>query len=438
MDSLQSVLLEPISDSTKVMILNRIAWNYVFNNFDSAKLYFKRAIKAANESENVFVKAYTQLNLGSFHTINENYTGGLNCYLSCLYLSENNDLTKLMPAIWGNMGNLYSLQKEYDKSLLYYKKRLGIARKNNSKGNLVRNMSNIGSAYVNLGYYDSADLFLSEAEVIAEAENMDMSMIYHNRGKLYQNDSNWHEAIKYYKKSVNVKKKNKVEGQLPSTYNGLGGVYMALGYIDSAKFYYNKAYNIALKFNFYSDARNSISHLSRIKAEEEDYEEAYLLSEKLITLADSIKSNSNKKEIASIEFYHNMEIEQLRNDIEEQRSDLMRVVIVILTLLIITIMAVLILSVMMYLRKKKANIVLVKRVQEKTLELEKKNKILEKHAFDLSHTIKSPITTILGIINLLDYDQKAEEQTECLTKLKGVSENLDSVLSEKASTIDNT
>jgi ligand-binding sensor domain-containing protein len=71
---------------------------------------------------------------------------------------------------------------------------------------------------------------------------------------------------------------------------------------------------------------------------------------------------------------------------------------------------------------------LEKRVAERTFELEKKNKALEEYAFINAHNLRSPVASILGLINLLSHIKDEKESKEIMEHMKISAEKLDEVV----------
>ncbi len=69
-------------------------------------------------------------------------------------------------------------------------------------------------------------------------------------------------------------------------------------------------------------------------------------------------------------------------------------------------------------------------VQNRTLELERKNKALEEYAFINAHKLRSPVATILGLINLISKTKLDHEGKEINRRLHHTADELDSVVSE--------
>ncbi|MDN4164978.1 histidine kinase dimerization/phospho-acceptor domain-containing protein [Cytophagales bacterium LB-30] len=74
-------------------------------------------------------------------------------------------------------------------------------------------------------------------------------------------------------------------------------------------------------------------------------------------------------------------------------------------------------------------------VQQRTIELENKNKVLEEYAFINAHKLRSPVATILGLTSLLDRQNLEGEAAEILEHLKKSTERLDDTIREVQSRI---
>jgi signal transduction histidine kinase len=67
-------------------------------------------------------------------------------------------------------------------------------------------------------------------------------------------------------------------------------------------------------------------------------------------------------------------------------------------------------------------------VHERTQEIENKNKVLEEYAFINAHQLRSPVASVLGLINLIDKTPLTEEGREIVDHLRKSSNRLDYVV----------
>lgn len=68
------------------------------------------------------------------------------------------------------------------------------------------------------------------------------------------------------------------------------------------------------------------------------------------------------------------------------------------------------------------------RVRERTQVLEKKNRQLSEYAFINSHVLRSPLSTMMGLINLIQYTSLSEEDQKIYVHLKDTSILLDDIV----------
>ena len=68
-------------------------------------------------------------------------------------------------------------------------------------------------------------------------------------------------------------------------------------------------------------------------------------------------------------------------------------------------------------------------VLERTRELEKKNKALEEYAFINAHRLRSPVASILGLINLMNKVHLNDEAKGIMSHLRDSTEKLDATVS---------
>ncbi len=74
------------------------------------------------------------------------------------------------------------------------------------------------------------------------------------------------------------------------------------------------------------------------------------------------------------------------------------------------------------------NETLEERVKERTIVLEQKNKQLAEYAFINAHLLRSPVSSILGLINLLEYEKLNEEERNIFNYMKKTVKQLDSIV----------
>lgn len=80
---------------------------------------------------------------------------------------------------------------------------------------------------------------------------------------------------------------------------------------------------------------------------------------------------------------------------------------------------------------------LEQRVKERTSILEEKNKQLTEYAFINSHVLRSPVSTMMGLINLMSYSELPEDEKKVYVHLKETAKILDKVVFKINNAIEN-
>lgn len=139
--------------------------------------------------------------------------------------------------------NEYSNPK---KALVYSKKILNHPL-NQEPYYRARNHINVGKLFKNLGQFDSAVVNMLAGIKIAEKEDdfKNKAMGYNSLGVIYKTNSDWANALKYYRLSYIECANNGFANGTAMTLNNIGTIHDAMENQDSAIFYYQKAMKIA-------------------------------------------------------------------------------------------------------------------------------------------------------------------------------------------------
>ena len=80
---------------------------------------------------------------------------------------------------------------------------------------------------------------------------------------------------------------------------------------------------------------------------------------------------------------------------------------------------------------------LEERVKERTKVLEEKNKQLTEYAFINSHVLRSPVSTMMGLLNLMKYTDLPDEERKVYEHLKDTAKILDNIVFKINNALDN-
>ncbi|MDZ7606312.1 MAG: tetratricopeptide repeat protein [Cyclobacteriaceae bacterium] len=342
-----------------------------------------------------------------------------------------------------NLGLAYSAQKMEGRgnrqAILNFKRAIDYSIKYDQQHRLGFAYNGIAQAFINEDNYDTARYYLqlSNNQSIKNDYRQLESSNYFLLSKLSFQEGDYNQAIQYLNRSQGLLKQLGDKNRIKNNYGLYSEIYAAQNLLDSA-YYYQKWFSIMKDSIFNEELANNLANVQIATIEEQsqrkiaDQEEAnkrtrmfmlFLASILLLSIALIVVIFRNNARMQKI----NKQLSESRNEIQDQKEDL---------------------------EKKndqlaeahntiqRQNDVLTninqeldKKVQERTLELDKSNRGLEKAVRDLdqfiyktSHDLRGPIATMQGIINLGMIESKEPVSMQYFSTLNNVSNNLNNVL----------
>ena len=257
-DSLQNELLTA-TDTTRIIILNNIAQQYINNNPDSAIKYLEVSLESAK--------------LLNYH--------------------------KGIAVAYGLMGNCYSIIGDYDISENYYNKSIDLYEKlgNNAKTAHYQ----IRKAYLYIIQNNYIDAFSILNKVKESADEKIEASVNHSIAYTYHEIENFEEALRYIHLALKYYEKEGNIPQIANCNNFMGSIYYQLNKNDMALKYYNNSLNLIKDTLLGKDYAFVIGNIGLIKDREKKYDEAIVLFQKA---AEILIRPSDKLALANI--YNNL------------------------------------------------------------------------------------------------------------------------------------
>jgi signal transduction histidine kinase len=258
-DSLTN-LLNKAKDSSRVVILRQLSWEY--RNLDTSKAisFGKDALEGANE------------------------------------LSLNHERADIL----GRLGVYKRNQGNFSKAMDYYFKGLDIAIKYNYLELEALEFNNIGDIYYRLGIYDQALDYVRKAlNISIQLKNKyNLSYIYHMLGLIYMNSSMSDSALISFKKSLEYRIQLNLKSGIASSYLNIGMSYYKKANYDSSYIYYNRALEIFKAMNDRAGIANVYKCIGEYYNQKEDYYKALENLEKSMRLIKGFGIQQVNKEAA--------------------------------------------------------------------------------------------------------------------------------------------
>jgi nitrogen-specific signal transduction histidine kinase len=294
----------------------------------------------------------------------DNYHIGLEVLLDCLYIYRKLGDQHNEARVLKSMGTIYEYFGDQENAISAYLNSISagrLAKDPNLESNAYNPLSGI---YLKKGL---VDLALSTIEKSIEIKNQTkdlrgLAFALYGRGKVYIKLARFEEAVNDLNTSIELHLKMGDNLGVAMAYNKLGVLSHELGRFQEARRYLLEAQGVATKFNIQFINYKTLYNLHLVCKSENKHEEALNYLDKYLTLKESVINNHTYNVIKSYEAISR--VKALEHEAEVQRS--------------------------------------------KTEIIEKKNAELDSFFYRVSHDLKGPISSLLGLHNLVKLEIKDE------------------------------
>ena len=382
-----------------------IGYSYQYEQVKAFDSYLNALqIYKANDNQVGVAKVYN--NIGNLYRDND-YEKSLHYFKMAVIIAKKRQDSMLIASLGLNMGNVYLRKQDFYEALAKFNEARKVFEKANDFPNLMNCLQNLCVAYFNLKQYDKAKELLIQANAGAKKlENSTaIASIDLTLADLFIAENNFDEAEKYIKEGTLNAQNNKVESDFAYTYYQLeykrGNYKQALNYLT--KIYKQDS----IEYKGYVSARigmSDIQHEQEAKLQhnqiiiERQKNQKYLLWGSsvaacllMIVIVLLIANVKRKAET-------NKRLTELNGEVSKQKDNLDRI-----------------------------NHHLEEIIDERTKDLQIKNKKLSEYSSYLSHQIRGPIATLKGLMNL--EKEGLVDKKECIVMMdKCVSEIDDKII----------
>lgn len=367
--------------------------------------------------------------------------------------------------------------KDYPKAIDFFNRSIELNKKINNDSGIAKIQSNLGMIYSDMREYEqSLKYFQSALDYRLEyGEKSEIISTYINKSVVLNNLKRFDEAVLNLENSLTLATEMNDVGQMKSCYGMLAETYEKMGNQEKTMHYFNlyKTFHEMIQRNRINDVKKEVE-VERLHAMQEEldnkekeiqllqaYKELQEMEDEVSNLnseAQKLITTNTKQELALslLEADNNLNKSIIRE--KEARENLQENVILFTIIGIVILVLFVALLFRNYKFKLKINGQLVARneeikelnetlenkVRERTRELqatmerlENQNRNLNQFSHVVSHNLRAPIVTILGLTEIIDSNEPGSESNiKVINHLKDVVKNLDSVVRDLASILE--
>ncbi len=296
LDSLNNVCKNAKYDTTKVLAMTSIAYEYRNNKADTCIYIAEKALEISKKLnfEKGKANAYYNIGLGNFNK--GKYPEALTMYEKSLYIFEKISDEQGIANNLNNIGLIYDNQGNYPLALEYYQKSLKINEKIKNKRVIAINLNNIGSIYDYQGNYPLALEYYQKSLKIREDidDKRGIANSLNNIGLIYENQGNYPLALEYLQKSLKIKEKIGNKDGISSSLTNIGNIYYHQNNYPLALEYYQKSLKMQEEINDKQNIAMCLSNMGNIYEKQDNYPLALEYLQKSLKIQEEMEDKQGQ------------------------------------------------------------------------------------------------------------------------------------------------
>lgn len=461
-DSLQNALNNSNADSSRVDILYALWREYINTDISIARKYALQQYKLSKDLD-YHAGLSNSLNCLGYCSVNEgDYTKGLFFSQEALRISEKTgDFNGKFLAL-EQIASIHYYREDYKGAISCYKKLLETAASGGHPEYLAGTYCSMGAAYLNLQLYDSSLMCYHHSLSVYKDLNQRnyLSVVNANIGDVYKEIDSLQTALKYYSEALGLclRMENPDDkDNLVYIYYSMGEVAGKMGDHKRSLDYFIKALDFTEEISERKRTQREI--FTRMAAEYErvgDYKNALAFYKLFGQLKDSLLSEESLRNINELEAKYESKDKDDKikfltkeNELEKLKSEQKELITWCTTAVSFAFLVIIALLYAGYRQKRRINRKLVQKVRERTAKLTEVNEQMQKNIGELvekeqqlhqanselstllyriSHDLRTPLISAMGLVNLFRVSNTTEDKDKCIKMIDQSIKNMDSML----------
>jgi serine phosphatase RsbU (regulator of sigma subunit) len=320
LDSLKIRLSEEKSDTGKVILYYRIAYELQFTDLEQSQTYAQKALDDAEKLKYTKGIGNSLVQLGNIEHIKGNKSKSEEYNLKALdILLKIKDLPGIA-ICYNNLGILAHNSNDYSKAIYYYGLSLNINRSIGRKSGEASSLFCIGTVYENQVKYDSALKYYLEAQVISESISDTKLMAYGKTSlaNVYFMMENYMKSLEYNEEAIKLFEKSGNNWGLLKVYTSLGLTAERLDSSSLAVWFYYQALKISYNIQSPNDQATIYFSIAQLYENSDKIDSAAANYKKSYSLFQATDNREN----SALSLIGLARLKNYRNDYRGAREEL--------------------------------------------------------------------------------------------------------------------
>ena len=367
-DSLMHEMSVLKEDTSKIIILNKLAMMLYNNNPEKSLEYSEEALKISVENDYLKYLPVTYSALAAANWALSNYSIGLDYLFKKLKIHETKNEYTDVAKTYKRIAIILNDNDKDSLALTYIHKSLTICIEHENNVGIADAYNIIANIHFEGNQYEGVEDYWQKALRIYTAENkiLKAASIEHNLGMLYYDNQNYEKALKSFNYLLNTCEDYHNKLCVVTALENIGSVYVKTKKYQLAETCFLQQLDTAKKYGFSNMEMKAYSLLAELDTIKKNYKSAFDHYTKYTQLKDSIFTREKEKQISELQIQYETEKTEKENISLRRKKKINSLVVLALGISLISV--ILILSIMWKLiRIKQANNVVLKKKNEKII-----------------------------------------------------------------------
>ncbi len=375
--------------------------------------YGKQLLKLSEKANNLeyTLKAYHCI--GIAHRLMGNLDEALEFQIKCANKALNKEeFLPFLVEVYSEISTCYTQNGDSQNALVYGSKTVDILRKTDRRQDLALSLLNIGYDYYLISKYDSSMAYYNESEPILEEIGMKIGLAYliGNRALVFWKQGDPEKAKEDLFRAIEMLQPFGDTYAIADYYNQLGNISLEEKAYSKVIEYASNSYDLASTEEFKEQARDASYLLFQAYKALNDFEKAVDFQTKYHDYKDGIQNLETTQKLANLRTEYEVGRKQVEIDllVEKRRNDQIiiitgGIILVITVILVFTIYA-------NYRSKTRMNI----QLEDQKNSLITLNQTKDKFFSIISHDLRGPVGTLIGLVEVMRYFVKEGKRENIL------------------------
>jgi tetratricopeptide (TPR) repeat protein len=451
-DSYLSILPSVTKDTMKARYFTILSALYHNINPDKGISFGNKGLELYKRDHMMIGMAKAYNALGQNYNSKNDYPMGMDYYLKSLKIYEDQSDTLGMATVMGNIGIIYQSQNQYDKALKYDSLALRYYEHLEDKKGQARLYGNIGVIYDLQEQYGDALAYYEKAIDIDEqiGDKVDIAKNLTNMSSLFYARKDYVKALEYNFTATKINEEIGDKTSLIINYVNMGSYFLEMSHDDKLKIsthdviattkqqkldkavdYLMRSIKISEEIGYLEGLKAARETLYEVYEVQGNYKQALSNFKEMTNIIQKINDTSTKVKIANLETQREKEIKDKQIQIEQlKRANARNERVILIAGIILLLIAIGVVLRSLY-NQLNSNKQLAKEKMKHLERIKAQSTVLMDIAYVQSHEVRGPLSTIMGLASLFNYDDLSDPNNkELMEGISTVSHRLDKVITE--------